>query len=58
MVLGHKDYYPRFGYRRAIGFGIIFPFDVPDEFCIAIELIPGALDDTERTIRYPDAFFE
>ena len=31
VLLGHKDYYPRFGYRKAIDFDIEFPFDVPCE---------------------------
>ena len=29
VLLGHKDYYPRFGYKRAIDFGIEFPFESP-----------------------------
>lgn len=29
VLLGHKDYYPRFGYRKAVGYGIRFPFDAP-----------------------------
>ena len=33
VLLGHKDYYPRFGYQKAINFGIGFPFDVPHDFC-------------------------
>ena len=30
VLLGHPDYYPRFGYQRASRFGITFPFDAPD----------------------------
>ncbi|MGI6231320.1 MAG: GNAT family N-acetyltransferase [Prevotella sp.] len=58
MVLGHKDYYPRFGYRKAAEFNICFPFDVPQEYCMAIELQPNALKDIEGTVCYPDCFFE
>ncbi|MCX4359123.1 MAG: N-acetyltransferase [Rikenellaceae bacterium] len=57
LVLGHKDYYPRFGYRRASCFGITFPFDVPEEYCMAIELRTDALKGIDGTVRYPDAFF-
>ena len=31
VVLGHKEYYPRFGYRKAIDLGIEFPFEVSHE---------------------------
>ena len=56
LLLGHQDYYPRFGYRRAADFGIKFPFDAPDECCMAMELKPGGLDGVHGTVRYPDAF--
>lgn len=58
VLLGHKDYYPRFGYRKAIDFGIEFPFDVPHEFCMIAELIPHAIDGLSGTVRYPDVFFK
>ena len=58
VLLGHKDYYPRFGYRKTIDFGIKFPFDVPAECCMVIELRPNALAKVCGTVRYPDAFFE
>ncbi|MGW6457079.1 GNAT family N-acetyltransferase [Streptomyces sp. NPDC055078] len=55
LVLGHADYYPRFGFTPASGFGIRAPFDVPDEAMMAM-----ALDDTRSvpkgTIQYPAAF--
>lgn len=57
VLLGHKDYYPRFGYRKAMDFGIGFPFDVPCELCMVIELLPGAVAGVRGTVRYPDAFF-
>lgn len=58
VLLGHPDYYPRFGYRRAIDFGIEFPFDVPPEFCMVIELLPHAIDKLHGVVRYPAVFFE
>lgn len=57
VLLGHKDYYPRFGYRKASDYGITFPFDVPSEYCQVIELVPGALENVNGMVRYPDAFF-
>lgn len=56
VLLGHKDYYPRFGYCEAIKYGIEFPFDVPSAYCQVIELIPGTLKSVNGAVRYP-AFF-
>lgn len=58
VLLGHKDYYPRFGYCKAIDFGIEFPFDAPYEFCMVAELLPDAFESVCGTVRYPAAFFE
>ena len=55
---GHKDYYPRFGYKQAIDFGIEFPFDVPHEYCMAIELRPKSLKDVQGMIQYAKPFTE
>lgn len=56
VLLGHKDYYPRFGYRKAIGCGIRFPFDAPQDCCMVVELLPGALSGVEGTVHYPECF--
>ncbi|MEW7304381.1 N-acetyltransferase [Elizabethkingia anophelis] len=58
ILLGHENYYPRFGYEIAKKYGIKLPFDVPDENCMAIELIKGSLKGVEGTVVYPKAFFE
>lgn len=55
LVLGHADYYPRFGFAPASGFGVRAPFEVPDAAMMALALDPSR--PTPRgTIRYPDAF--
>ncbi len=55
LVLGHPEYYPRFGFTPASGYGIRAPFDVPDEAMMAL-----VLDDThgvpKGTIRYAPPF--
>ncbi len=43
VLLGHKKYYPKFGYKQADFFGIELPFDVPKEYCMAIELTENGL---------------
>ncbi len=58
VVLGHKDFYPRFGYRQADVFGIAFPFDVPHEFCMAAELRPDGLKNVRGLLEYASPFME
>ncbi|WP_017594914.1 GNAT family N-acetyltransferase [Nocardiopsis potens] len=55
LVLGHADYYPRFGFTPASGFGVRPPFEVPDEAMMALSLDPGRPVPT-GTIAYPPAF--
>ncbi|TDK26662.1 N-acetyltransferase [Arthrobacter crusticola] len=40
VVLGHPDYYPRFGFERASASGIRLSIDVPDEALMALSLDP------------------
>ena len=56
IVLGHEEYYPRFGFERASTFGLRPPFDAPDAAFMALALQPGALTDVSGTVRYPPAF--
>ncbi|WP_433871415.1 GNAT family N-acetyltransferase [Saccharopolyspora sp. CA-218241] len=55
VVLGHADYYPRFGFTPAAGFGIRAGFEVPAENLMALALDPSRPVPT-GTIRYPAAF--
>ncbi|MGZ3119403.1 GNAT family N-acetyltransferase [Streptomyces sp. H62] len=41
VVLGHPEYYPRFGFGRASAHGIRVTFDVPDEALMALALDTG-----------------
>ena len=38
LVLGYPEYYSKFGYRPASGYGIVPPFEVPDEYFMACQL--------------------
>ncbi|ANY21659.1 GNAT family N-acetyltransferase [Gordonia terrae] len=55
LVLGHAEYYPRFGFVPASRFGIRAPFDVPDEAMMALPL-DDARPVPSGTIAYPAAF--
>ncbi len=56
IVLGHADYYPRFGFAPASRFGLDCEYDVPDEVFMALELEAGALAECRGRIRYHPAF--
>ena len=56
VVLGHPEYYPRFGFQPAQQLGLSSEYDVPPEAFMALELTPGALDSTEGVARYHAAF--
>ncbi|GAB3431038.1 hypothetical protein GCM10027436_04710 [Actinophytocola sediminis] len=55
VVLGHADYYPRFGFTPASGFGIHAPFDAPAENFLALAL-DAARPTPTGLIQYPPAF--
>lgn len=56
VVLGHPEYYPRFGFVPASRFGLGCEYPVPDEVFMALELTPGALQDCRGTVRYRPEF--
>ncbi len=58
VLLGHEHYYPRFGYKQAHTFGIILPFEVPKENCLAIELTENGLKGIHGIVEYPKEFNE
>ncbi|MYW62826.1 GNAT family N-acetyltransferase [Streptomyces sp. SID8379] len=58
LVLGHPEYYPRFGFAPASGYGIRPGFEVPDEAMMALVLTDdeGSPQVPAGTIVYPAAF--
>lgn len=56
VVLGHPEYYPRFGFVPASRFGIRSEYDVPDDVFMAVEFETGVLKGKAGTIRYHPAF--
>ena len=56
VVLGHPDYYPRFGFVPSVNYGIKTEYDVPAEVFMIKELQNGALDGWSGTVRYHQAF--
>ncbi len=58
ILLGHENYYPKYGYQPLHHFNISLPFEAPKENCMAIELIPEALKNKDGKVIYPKEFFE
>lgn len=58
VLVGHPEFYSRFGFQPASRFGIACEFDVPEEAFMAIELESGFLADASGTIKYHAAFSE
>jgi putative acetyltransferase len=58
VVLGHPEYYPRFGFVPASRYGIKSEYDVRDEVFMAMELSEGALSGRGGTARYQPEFNE
>jgi len=54
LVLGHPDYYSRFGFCSENARSLESPF--PPEAFMAMELRPHALDGIRGTVTYPLAF--
>lgn len=55
-VLGHPEYYPRFGFRSSSQWGIKCEYDVPEDVFMMLELSPDYLRGKQGTIRYHPAF--
>ena len=58
IVLGHPDFYPRFGFKTASPFGIRWEYDVPLEAFMLAELNPGALHGRSGVVFYQPEFWE
>jgi putative acetyltransferase len=56
VVVGHPEYYPRFGFVPASRFALGCEYDVADDVFMAVELEPGSLRGRSGTIRYHEAF--
>ncbi|WP_438350618.1 GNAT family N-acetyltransferase [Paenibacillus sp. FA6] len=58
VVLGHAEYYPKFGFKKASLWGIKAPFEVPEEAFMALELKENTLAHVSGVVEYPSVFSE
>lgn len=56
IVLGHHEFYPRFGFQTAREHGITAPFEVPDEAFMVWAASPQSLQGVRGLVVYPTAF--
>jgi putative acetyltransferase len=54
IVLGHPEFYPRFGFSAKLTERLKAPFS--GEAFMALELVPGALEGIEGEVQYPPPF--
>ena len=57
IVVGHPEYYPRFGFLPAGKWGVTPPYkEVPDEAFMAIELIEDGLEGKAGVAEFPQEY--
>ena len=58
VVVGHAEYYPKFGFLPASRYGLRCEYEVPEDVFMALELRAGALQGIEGLVRYQTEFGE
>jgi putative acetyltransferase len=58
VLVGHPNYYPRFGFVPAKTRGLECQFEVPDEAWMVLELREGSLTGRRGTVRFQPEFGE
>ena len=56
VVVGHPEYYPKFGFLSATRYGLRCEYEVPEDVFMALELRAGALQGTRGLVRYQPEF--
>jgi putative acetyltransferase len=57
IVLGHAQYYPRFGFVPASRYGVRYEQLVPDEVFMLLEVRPGAVAGRAGVVHYGPEFY-
>jgi putative acetyltransferase len=56
VLVGHPEYYPKFGFRRGSEFGLRWEMDCPDDVFMVLELVPGAAPPGGGVVQYGEEF--
>ncbi|PPS44110.1 GNAT family N-acetyltransferase [Chroococcidiopsis sp. TS-821] len=57
VVLGHPQFYSRFGFQPSINYGIVSPFPVPED-AFMVKLLTNYQEKYQGKVIYPPAFQE
>ena len=49
VLVGDPAYYSRFGFKKSVDLGIRYLHDIPEEYVLVCELVPGALHEISGT---------
>lgn len=52
ILVGDPAYYHRFGFKASVKFGIKNINNIPDEYVMVCELVPGALEGLSGTVNF------
>ena len=55
VVLGHPEYYPRFGFEPGAAHGVLDPYGVPPEAWM-VHLLPAYTPEARGLVKYAEAF--
>ncbi len=58
VVLGHPEYYPRFGFEQASGYGVRVTFEAPEEAVMVMWLDEGERRVVDGVVRYAGTFLD
>ncbi len=58
IVLGHENYYPKFGFEPTKKWKITAPYDVPTNVFMGLELVVDGLKNISGMVQYPKEFDE
>ena len=58
IVMGHEEYYPRFGFKLASEYNILCPYDIPNENFMVLELFPDTLANANGKVKYDPLFHD
>lgn len=55
-VMGHPDYYKKFGFKPANEYGVKAPFEISNEYYMLLELVPNSLNGVSGVVKYAPEF--
>ena len=58
VVVGHPEYYPKFGYEKLQKYSIELPFEVPPEAAMIVEIAQNGLQGVSGKVEYAKEFYE